>query len=143
MRSMHALVLIIAAGGLAACIKTEDHLRDLVTKHSDLVDPSSAMFRNLTFKGGDYTDTETWCGEINAKNQMAGYFGWIPFHVKAYQDGKVFVDLLTPTRLSDTETDRKLAKLDEELHEIYCRDAQPAPAWVPFWTENRVFLRPH
>jgi hypothetical protein len=46
----------------------------------DLIDPSSAQFRNVAVVGG-------WvCGEVNAKNRFGAYVGFKPFY-GAYIDG--------------------------------------------------------
>lgn len=134
--SMRALVFIVATGSLVACSKTEDYLRDMVTKHSDLVDPGSAMFRNITYHSYLW---DTWCGEINAKNRMGGYVGWKPFDVTVHKDGKVFVTVLQPKEVpfgATTEVRERIENLNRVLAEIYesdCRNAQSAPSWVPFW----------
>jgi hypothetical protein len=72
---------------VTGCTKTEDYLKDMVIKHSNLIDPSSVMFRNITFS--DYLG-KNWCGEINAKNRMGGYTGWQEFIMsKNENDGTI------------------------------------------------------
>lgn len=42
---------------------------------AQLIDPDSAKFRNIhIFKNGNY------CGEVNAKNSMGGYSGFVVFY---------------------------------------------------------------
>ena len=40
----------------------------------DLVDPSSAQFREVR-----QTDDGTWCGQVNGKNRMGAYGGYMNF----------------------------------------------------------------
>lgn len=134
--SMRVIVFIVATGILNACTKTEDYLRDMVTKHSDFIDPSSAMFRNITYRAELW---DTYCGEINTKNRLGGFVGWKPFNVTVHKDGKVFVGVLqtkeVPFGASANLRDsiEKLNRSRAELYEWGCRDAQPALSWVPFW----------
>ena len=44
---------------------------------SNLLDPSSAMFRNLQVKS--FAEGYVLCGEVNAKNCYGGYVGFQPF----------------------------------------------------------------
>lgn len=44
---------------------------------SNLLDPSSAMFRNLQVKS--FAEGYVLCGEVNAKNRYGGYVGFQPF----------------------------------------------------------------
>jgi hypothetical protein len=109
------VAFIIISGVLAACTKTDDHLRDMVTKHSDILDPSSAMFRNITL-----SHFNGWCGEINVKNRMGGYSGWKPFHISEDINGDVSVYV----------TDEKLFNGDKELNKIICPGERTAPTWI-------------
>jgi hypothetical protein len=134
-------VFIVAAGILASSPKTDDYLRDMIVKHSDFVDPSSAMFRNITYSPGSANLGlwDTYCGEINAKNRMGGYVGWKPFHLTVHKDGKVFVILLELKEIpfgasaSMQERIEKLNMMSTEIYKSTCQDAQPAPSSVPFW----------
>lgn len=137
--SMRAIVFIVAAGILAACTKTEDYLRDMVTKHSDFIDPSSAIFRDVTYGDDKFGVSDIYCGEINAKNRMGGYVGWKPFRVSVFKDGKVFVIMLKVMEIpfgASAELQDKIEKLNIRRAELYksdCQSKQPARSWVPFW----------
>lgn len=51
----------------------------------DLIDPNSAMFRNIRakeIKREDGTQAVEFCGEVNAKNRMGGYVGFSAFKGK-------------------------------------------------------------
>lgn len=43
-----------------------------------LLDPKSAEFRNLRVSHSDYV-----CGEVNSKNRMGGYVGFVRFYAKS------------------------------------------------------------
>lgn len=45
---------------------------------SQLSDPDSALFRNERYVG-DWTSSGDYCGEINGKNKMGGYVGYVEF----------------------------------------------------------------
>jgi len=136
---MRAIVFIVAAGILVACTKTEDYLRDMVTKHSDFIDPSSAIFRNITYGNDKFGVSDIYCGEINAKNRMGGYVGWKPFRVSVFKDGEVFVILLEPMEIpfrASADLQDKIEKLNTgkaESYESDCRNTQLARSWIPFW----------
>jgi len=109
------VAFIIISGLLVACTKTDDHLRDMVTKHSDIIDPSSAMFRNITL---DFSNG--WCGEINVKNRMGGYSGWKPFNIMVDNNGNVSVYV----------TEKNLNNANEEVDKIICPGVRTAPTWI-------------
>jgi hypothetical protein len=113
------IFLIVSLNMLVACTKTEDYLRDVVIKHSDLVDPSSAMFRNVAHWRETTKDTwDAWCGEINVKNRMGGYTGWSSFFLEIHEDDRAFLSI------------QQL----EYSHKTLCDEtAKPAPTWTPFW----------
>lgn len=114
-----------------ACTKTEDHLRRQLSEHSDLTDPNSVMFRNIKYR--DYL-WKTWCGELNSKNRMGGYVGWMPFLVKQYDDGKVFTVILQEEALSLDRFDSLISKLNRDLYTTSCEETTaPASKWIPFW----------
>lgn len=46
---------------------------------AQLKDPGSAEFRNEKLKGGLTVKSSFLCGEVNAKNAMGGYAGFVPF----------------------------------------------------------------
>lgn len=141
MNSIRVIIFIVTAGILAACTKTEDYLRELVTKNSDLVDPSSAIFRNVTYRTNPPSLGlwDTYCGEINAKNRIGGYVGWKPFKITDLKDGKVFIILLQPKEVPfsasvhQRDSIEKLNKNSADSFESDCRDSQPASSWIPFW----------
>lgn len=58
---------------------------------SQLVDPSSAEFRNLrVVKGRKGIDMV--CGEVNAKNKLGGYVGFKDFYFEDEENGVVLID---------------------------------------------------
>ena len=74
--------------GIAGCGKSKDETRleALQTKvAAQLTDPSSAQFRNVKFSA----NKEFICGEINGKNRLGGYVGFVPF---AASDDFEFID---------------------------------------------------
>ena len=121
-----AFVSIVAVGILAFSTKTDDFLRDMLVKHSDFIDPSSALFRNVTYSSsiGLIPAGHTWCGEVNAKNRMGGYVGWSPFKIWVYE-GDVFVTVRKPEDMP--------FRLSTDLLDSSCRNAEPAPLWAPLW----------
>lgn len=60
-------VSIVAAGIFAFATKTDDFLRDMLIKHSDFIDPGSALFRNVTYSSliGRYL---VWRGQCQKPN---------------------------------------------------------------------------
>lgn len=72
----------------------------------DLLDPSSAQFRDLKF----HERTGAVCGELNAKNRMGGYTGFRRFYVK---DGKA---MLEPEKSLVKDGDRQLNEAVAELN---------------------------
>lgn len=44
-----------------------------------LNDPDSAKFQGEHLRGGYTLKSSILCGEVNAKNQMGGYAGYVPF----------------------------------------------------------------
>lgn len=54
----------------------------LQTVRESLLDPQSAMFRNVVavkFQASDGTTPLLFCGEVNGRNRMGGYSGFQPF----------------------------------------------------------------
>ncbi|BAX62882.1 hypothetical protein BSFP_057500 [Burkholderia stabilis] len=132
MPALRALAFTVCVASLTACTKTEDHLREIVTQHSDLIDPGSAIFRHVTHRAYLW---ETWCGEINAKNKVGGYTGWERFMITVHKDGTVFFNL-DPTEVpaDANEVRRKVLEMVAKDNEAECQQAQPAPIWMtPFF----------
>jgi hypothetical protein len=71
-----AAVLLLANVATAGDGAEEARLRELLIRYSDYLDPASVEFRNLHFRDLQWP---SWCGEINAKNQLGGYVGWRTF----------------------------------------------------------------
>lgn len=46
---------------------------------ADLTDPDSAIFRNERIAGNWLPSGSMLCNEVNAKNRMGGYVGYVPF----------------------------------------------------------------
>lgn len=55
-----------------------------------LVDPGSAQFRNVTYHGAGGVSV---CGEVNAKNRMGGYNGFMRFWSYRKADGEWAADI--------------------------------------------------
>jgi len=76
-----------------------------------LTDPESARFKNVRY----VSDAKIVCGQVNSKNRMGGYIGFIPFTVEA---GEVFIDdgegPADPGKISDAE-ERRLDPLQFEV----------------------------
>lgn len=61
-----------------------------------LIDPNSAMFRNIRakeIKREDGTQAVEFCGEVNAKNRMGGYSGFSAFKGKL-EPGKPLIEFM-------------------------------------------------
>jgi hypothetical protein len=87
MRVPHVVLLLICTAVAAAAgalwwdrVRSEappSHPLHRVVVLESLYDPASANFRN-EFRGGTRT---VWCGEVNAKNRMGGYTGFVRYIV--------------------------------------------------------------
>lgn len=93
------LVTILVVGTVSACDKipgTDAYERRTSIEGAEaaaayiLIDPSSAQFRNLTLKNN------TACGEVNGKNRMGAYVGFVRF-------------------IADREDEKWKAKLDPQF----------------------------
>ena len=127
-------VSIVAAGVFTFATKTDDFLRDMLIKHSNFIDPSSAIFRNVTYASETYglfgVNIKTWCGEVNVKNQLGGYVGWRPFKITTHNyDDEVGVYI----RELGEKPFGKLNDGPEIVLHGACRFAEPAPLWTPMW----------
>jgi hypothetical protein len=122
-------VSIVAVGIFTFSTKTDDLLRDMLVKHSDFIDPGSAIFRNVTYSSNSLFHGDTWCGEINVKNRMGGYVGWRPFKVEASKNGDVSISVRKPEEMSFGSSTSTL----DSLLNSGCQNAQPAPLWAPLW----------
>lgn len=67
---------ILVVGWYTTNIKPIAEAKDAVRQ--ELTDPDSAKFRNVKI-----TETETICGEVNAKNNTGGYVGFRYFYVSS------------------------------------------------------------
>lgn len=72
---------------------------------AELVDPESAQFRNLHTKGDKI------CGEVNAKNGMGGYVGFVPFVVSKSSRGNTVVIQPRPHEIAAERAMNELASL--------------------------------
>jgi hypothetical protein len=66
-------------------LEDDSAVRKIAEENSDLKDPFSAQFRNLSvqtihLKGPPEEISLIYCGEVNAKNSMGAYSGWAPFY---------------------------------------------------------------
>lgn len=122
-----AVIVLFFSLFVVGCTKTEDYLKDILIKHSDLIDPNSATFRNITYN--DFFN-KNWCGEINAKNRMGGYTGWQEFTVSKI-DGKFRIDFENSTFEG---LPSNIHKESWNTHkEFVCHYAKPASSRVFFW----------
>ena len=120
--SIRIISLVVVGIFLNACTKTDDYLKELITKHSDFIDPSSVMFRDITY--GRFTSLwNVYCGEINAKNRIGGYTGWKPFYITLAKDGEVNVTVIDPNSKVDLSS----------LGTLYCKDTASIGSSIPFW----------
>jgi hypothetical protein len=90
------LALIVQANAQAANVidgssgSIDEKLRQraIALLSEGLKDPMSAQVRHL--RPGKYP--ESVCGEVNAKNSMGGYVGFVPFYVLPYQNEAFIFD---------------------------------------------------
>lgn len=71
--------VILMLAMLAGCSDAESDAEDLV--RAQLTDPASATFRNVRSVRDEYGVVGV-CGEVNAKNRMGGYVGFVEFMAK-------------------------------------------------------------
>lgn len=67
---------------------------------TDLIDPTSVLFKWATFEGTASASGMFYCGLFNAKNRMGGYVGFKPFNAKVTYDGSRIIavtDIFIPT----------------------------------------------
>ena len=127
------LVLFLVTALLAGCTKTDDYLRQQFVAHSDLVDPGSSMFRNITHKS---SPLDTWCGEVNAKNRMGGYVGWAPFDMTILSNDVVNITIYQSHESSPSangpqqEAITRLRQAISNSHKLQCEGTKPASKWV-------------
>jgi hypothetical protein len=77
-KSIYFTLLLLTSCGPKPDEVAKQKVQDKVSY--DLIDPSSAQFRNVTVVDG-------WvCGEVNAKNRFGAYVGYKPFY-GTYIDG--------------------------------------------------------
>ncbi len=70
--------LLVPVLALAACSQVEA-AKEAVAY--DLIDPTSAQFREV--EENDYGNI---CGQVNAKNRMGAYVGYVPFYAEKSGD---------------------------------------------------------
>lgn len=79
MRFLWGVVAMIVLSG---CGKSDiDRAREAVAEQ--LKDPTSAQFRNERVVGSD----KTVCGEVNGKNSVGGYVGFVSYAALRKDDG--------------------------------------------------------
>jgi hypothetical protein len=132
------LFLAIFLPFLFGCTKTDDYLRQKFIAHSNLIDPSSAMFRGITHNKNIFSTK--WCGEVNSKNRMGGYVGWTKFKITISSDGKEEVKVKEKDDyLNIYENDehlKQIRRLLEESDNIFygCgNSSEVASKWIPLW----------
>lgn len=72
-------ILLIVFTGCAVSIRYYIAHQSRQPVLEKLNDPDSAKFRNERFVGG-WTISGVMCGEINAKNRMGGYIGYVKYY---------------------------------------------------------------
>lgn len=134
MKKLYLLLLIALA--LGGCTKTDDYLKQKFIDHSDLIDPESSIFRNVTY---EEKENQEWCGEINAKNKLGGYTGWVPFKVIVRENEKISASILQLEEIPVNATKNLKISIEDlnksliNLHNLTCKDFEPASDWVFFW----------
>lgn len=113
--------LLELTGAAPPTIRSEDAVRNLFIRNSDLFDPHSAMFRNLTYTDSDILNDIVWCGEVNAKNRMGAYVGWTKFSATKSKTGAI--DVSVYANVSDNVRDM--------LYDMHCERTYPAPETMP------------
>lgn len=133
MKKLYLFLLIALV--LGGCTKTDDYLKQKFIDHSNLVDPNSSIFRNVTYKE---KENQQWCGEINAKNKLGGYTGWVPFKVVVGENQKVSASILQLREIPADATEELKISLENlnksliDIHNLICKDSEPASDWVLF-----------
>ncbi|ATH99545.1 hypothetical protein EGY22_13065 [Alcaligenes faecalis] len=81
MRKVFAWAALLAAVLLAAAYVARSYMLHQAREPilARLNDPDSAQFRNERFIGG-WTISGAMCGEVNAKNRMGGYTGYVKYY---------------------------------------------------------------
>ncbi len=123
MKIVKSLLLATALVASAAQALDMDQVKAAVG--AQLKDPWSAHYRNVRVSG------KLICGQVNAKNSMGGYTGFVPFYIKG---SKVLIGSADPDDISagllvvmacargdeakpDPEFDKKMAECDKVLTE--------------------------
>lgn len=93
-------------------IEDDGAVRKIAEENSDLKDPFSAQFRNLSvqtihLKGPPKEISLIYCGEVNAKNSMGAYSGWAPFYATSIKK-QFYIS----------------RKANDFYYKLYCKDAQ-------------------
>ena len=129
------LITFLLLLAVTACSKTEDYLRDMVVKQSNLVDPNSALFRNIV-EMRNMDEGHTYCGEINSKNRMGGYVGWVPFIIKVDYHHSAYITIqeqrtipfgASPKQIELIATEKES---DTEFYNLSCFNAQQASSYI-------------
>lgn len=84
-----------------------------------LNDPASAMFRN---EAASKSDPNVWCGEVNGRNRMNAYVGWVPYLAFLDRDGKTEKDFaeIAPQGLSTERGTEELKRAYKDMRDSYC-----------------------
>lgn len=108
---------------LIGCTRTEDFLKEVLVKHSEVIDPNSAVFRNITHK--KLISIQHWCGDIKVKNRLGGYVDWLAFSVYSNSD-----DREIHVNFYKKDDDSEVTKLS---YKMACGRTEPDNGWVMFW----------
>lgn len=112
MKSAGILALLAFPLMLAGCAKSdEENIKELLMKHSNLIDPSSVMLRNILKKPGK----NSYCVEMNSKNRLGAYTGWEKATVFLGDANKLYLYFQDSrhnrTSGADSESAQKLAQI--------------------------------
>lgn len=102
------LLMFMSANAFAAKPNIIEVGKEMV--RSELKDPDSAKFRNLTAYTNKKEGKWMVCGEVNAKNAMGGYHGYMLFI--ASEGGAAI----------DNSHDVVFSKMFKEIYKSNCRD---------------------
>lgn len=95
-----AIVGVIVAGVFGWRAYLVHELRKPVL--AKLNDPDSAKFRNEALSLGWTVRSALLCGEVNAKNRMGGYVGYVPYKSLAGMDADIGSDNITLQMIKKT-----------------------------------------
>lgn len=134
-------LLLLFLGLTLSAKKTEDYLKKAFIENSELIDPATVIFRNVSALRKPYQDF--WCGEYNAKNRFGGYVGWDNFILKVKYSDHFTVDKselsmldISNTYLSNTISEEKSSKITKAKlfdFNFQCKKTEKIGEHIPLW----------